>query len=67
MPLGTGPFYFCEAVLGSHYKWCKNEHYWREGLPYLDEIIVLIVPDREAIKARLQAGDYAMALRAIRT
>ncbi len=61
MPLGTGPFYFCESVLGSHYKWCKNEHYWREGLPYLDEIIVLVVPDREAIKARLQAGDYAMA------
>ena len=61
MPIGTGPFYMCENVPGDHFTLCKNEYYWEEGKPYLDKIIVLWVVDREALKARFKAGDYAAA------
>lgn len=61
LPLGTGPFYVCESIPNDHFTWCKNEYYWQEGKPYLDKIIVLWVPDREALKARFVAGDFALA------
>lgn len=61
MPIGTGPFYVCESIPNDHFTWCKNEYYWQEGKPYLDQIIVLWIPDREALKARFVAGDIALA------
>jgi peptide/nickel transport system substrate-binding protein len=61
MPIGTGPFYVCESIPNDHFTWCKNEHYWQEGKPLLDKIIVLWIPDREVLKARFVAGDIALA------
>jgi len=37
-PVGTGPFVFKEWVPNSHFTATANPHYWRPGLPYLDEI-----------------------------
>lgn len=61
LPIGTGPFYVCESIPNDHFTWCKNEYYWQEGKPYLDKIVVLWVPDREVMKARFVAGDFALA------
>ena len=62
MPIGTGPYYVCESIPNDHFTWCKNEYYWQEGKPHIDKIIVLWIPDREALKARFVAGDIALAL-----
>lgn len=37
-PIGTGPFEFREWVPDSHWTGVKNDDYWRDGLPYLDQI-----------------------------
>jgi peptide/nickel transport system substrate-binding protein len=37
-PVGTGPFVFQQWVPNSHFTATANPHYWRPGLPYLDQI-----------------------------
>jgi len=46
-PIGTGPFVFQEWVPNSHFTATANPHYWRPGLPYLDQITFkpIITPD----------------------
>jgi peptide/nickel transport system substrate-binding protein len=36
--IGTGPFILKEWMKGSHLTLVKNPHYFKKGLPYLDEI-----------------------------
>lgn len=54
-PVGTGPFVFEEWQNGNHFTATRNPNYWREGLPYLDQITfrpVLNSPQREnSVKA----------------
>ena len=59
-PIGTGPFAFAEWVPGDHLTLVKNGHYWKEGSPYLDEVIVKFIPDQAASLAALLAGDVHM-------
>lgn len=56
-PIGTGPFRFVEWVPGERAVFAKFEDYWREGRPYLDEVIVRIIPDVETQLANLEAGE----------
>ena len=44
-PVGTGPFVFKEWKRGSHLILERNPNYFKKGKPYLDKIIVKIVPD----------------------
>ena len=44
-PVGTGAFTMKEMVADSHITYVKNENYWREGEPYLDEIVVKFMGD----------------------
>jgi len=44
-PVGTGPFKFSEYKSGEYLKLVKNENYWKKGLPYLDEVILRVIPD----------------------
>ena len=44
-PIGTGPFKLVEWNRNQNIKFVKNEDYWREGLPYLDELTLVMVPD----------------------
>ncbi|MDR1205506.1 MAG: ABC transporter substrate-binding protein [Peptococcaceae bacterium] len=37
-PVGTGPFIMKEQVPGQRIIWERNDNYWQEGKPYLDEI-----------------------------
>jgi peptide/nickel transport system substrate-binding protein len=59
---GLGPFVLAEYVPGQRLVYDRNPHYWRrdergEPLPYLDRIVVEIVPQQDAEIVRLQAGE----------
>jgi peptide/nickel transport system substrate-binding protein len=55
-PVGTGPFVFKEWVPNSHFTATANPHYWRKGLPYLDQITFKPIPDEQARAEALKSG-----------
>ncbi|AQZ66367.1 hypothetical protein BKM31_37330 [[Actinomadura] parvosata subsp. kistnae] len=55
-PVGTGPFVFKEYVPDNRMVVTRNPHYWRAGLPYLDEIEFRILPDTQTRAQTLEAG-----------
>lgn len=56
-PVGTGPFMFREAAAGSHITLVRNPNYFKKGLPYLDRVILKIIPDTPARVLALEAGE----------
>jgi peptide/nickel transport system substrate-binding protein len=56
-PIGTGPFKFKEWVKGSHIILVRNDDYWQRGRPYLDEVIVRVMPDATARLLSLGKGE----------
>jgi peptide/nickel transport system substrate-binding protein len=79
--VGAGPFVLTEYVPGQRLAFRRNDRYYRRdpsgaSLPYLDRIVVEIVPDQSAEVLRLEAGqshlmkdeiriaDYALLKRA---
>ncbi len=58
---GTGPFYLAEYVPGNYLVLKKNPYYFVEGLPYLDEIRVLFMPEEISRVAALKNGDIDLA------
>ncbi|TDD08835.1 hypothetical protein E1292_11005 [Nonomuraea deserti] len=55
-PVGTGPFLFKEYVPDNRMVVTRNPRYWRQGLPYLDEIEFRILPDSQTRAQTLDAG-----------
>ena len=55
-PVGTGPFQFVEQVKGDHVTVKRNENYWRQGMPYVDQITYKPVPDPVTQLAGLRSG-----------
>ena len=53
-PVGTGPFKFKRWERGSYIELVKNEHYWKEGRPYLDGIIYRVIPDAASRRLALE-------------
>jgi peptide/nickel transport system substrate-binding protein len=47
-PVGTGPFKFKEWKQNDRITIVKNEDYWQEGLPKLDEVIFRVIPENSA-------------------
>ena len=60
-PVGSGPFEFAEWEPGSTLQVTKNANYWRDGLPYLDEIEFQVVTDNQARRAALASGGVDIA------
>lgn len=56
-PVGTGPFILSEWVPGDHLTFTKNPYYREEGKPYLDSIIIKILPSREVGMQLLGTGE----------
>lgn len=56
-PIGSGPYKFVKWERGKELVMERNENYFREGLPYLDRIIVRTIPDSRAAALALEAGD----------
>jgi peptide/nickel transport system substrate-binding protein len=63
--VGTGPFTLREYAPGQRLVLDRNPRYWRKAadgtqLPYLDRIVLQVIPDQDAELLRLQAGDIDM-------
>src|SRR4051812_25062231 len=56
-PVGSGPFQLTEWVRGDHLTFARNPRYWAKGEPYLDRLILKIMPDASARVLALQAGE----------
>jgi len=59
--VGTGPFKFAEYKPGEYYRLVRNEAYWGEGEPHLDEIIYRVLPDRAAAASAIEAEEIQLA------
>ena len=65
-PASTGPFKVAEYVSGSYLRLVRNETYWGRDaagnpLPYLDEIVLNVIPDFTVQVAALRAGELDLA------
>lgn len=56
-PVGTGPFKFQEWKENDRITIVKNEEYWQEGLPKLDEVIFRVIPENSARLNALSSGE----------
>lgn len=59
--VGTGPFKFEEYRPGQYYLLKRNDGYWGEGQPKLDEIVFQILPDRAGAASALETGEIHLA------
>ncbi|MDQ3780050.1 MAG: ABC transporter substrate-binding protein, partial [Chloroflexota bacterium] len=59
--IGTGPFKMTEYVPESHFTLTKNENYWEEGLPYVDEVTFKILVEEDARVAALRSDQIQYA------
>ena len=59
-PTGTGPFKLTEFVPGDHITLVRNDAYWRDGEPYLDQVRIVYLPEEAAHVAGLLSGDLDM-------
>lgn len=55
-PIGTGPFKFSKWVRGSYIEYVRNPDYWDQPKPYLDKIIVKLIPDAAGRAIALENG-----------
>ena len=64
VPIGTGPFAISEVEGTTRLVLTKNENYWQEGLPYLDEIVIEPIPDDTVRETALRGGevDWILAI-----
>ena len=54
--IGTGPFKAGNAVRGSRYELDRNDDYYEPGLPYLDGVEFLVMPEPAVRMAALRDG-----------
>ena len=58
--VGTGPFRIVEFKRDVHIRYKRNEHYWRENLPYFDGMEARLIPDEMIASAVMQAREADM-------
>ncbi len=63
-PIGTGPFQIAEVEGTTRLLLERNENYWQEGLPYLDAVEIVPIPDDTVRQVALQGGeiDWVLAI-----
>lgn len=57
-PVGTGPFRLKSFQAGVQSTMARFEDYWREGLPYLDEVRTIDIADEETQLNGLLTGQF---------
>lgn len=56
-PVGTGPFTFVSYEPDSEIRFARNENYFREDLPYLDEIVMRVIPEESNQVLAFEQGE----------
>jgi peptide/nickel transport system substrate-binding protein len=56
-PLSSGPYILEEWVADDHLTFVRNPNYFEEGKPYIDQVIVRIVPEESVKRAMMVEGD----------
>ena len=56
-PVGTGPFKFKEWVRGAQVTLIKNEHYFKPGLPIIDQVVFRVLPQTALAVVSLERGE----------
>ncbi len=56
-PLGSGPFKIDEWVADSHVTLSRNPNYREKDKPYLDQVVIRIVPSSEVAMQLLSSGE----------
>jgi len=64
IPIGTGPFYISDLEGTTRLVLSKNEEYWQEEYPYLDEVVIEPIPDDTVRETALLGGevDWVLAI-----
>ncbi len=60
-PVGTGPFRLKEWRKGSHITLERFPDYWKQGRPYLDQVVLKVIPDGAARSIALENGEVDVA------
>jgi len=56
-PLSNGPYMLEEWAEGDHLTLVRNPNYFEEGKPYIDRVIIRIVPEQSVRKTMMIEGD----------
>ncbi len=56
-PVGTGPFRFASYDEGSEIRYERNPDYFKEDLPYFDDVVLRIIPDPATQLLALENGE----------
>ena len=56
-PVGTGPFKFVAYKKGAEIRLARNPAYFKRGLPYLDELVMRVIPDAGTQVLALENGE----------
>ena len=56
-PLSSGPYILEEWATGDHLSFVRNPAYFEEGKPYIDRVVVRIVPEQSVSKTLVLEGD----------
>src|SRR5205823_5771689 len=60
-PIGTGPFKLKEWKKGSHIILERHSGYWKAGRPYLDQVILRVLPDGSSRAIAVEKGEVDLA------
>ena len=56
-PIGSGPFRFARWEKGSYIEMTRNDQYFKAGKPYLDRLVLKIMPDPAARLLAFERGE----------
>lgn len=60
-PIGTGPFKFQEWSRGQYIHLVRNDHYWRQDRPFIQDIYFRFISEAEQRMVALQSGTVDIA------
>jgi len=58
---GTGPFMLAEWVPDNYMRLARNPHYFKRGLPKVDEVVFRIIPEPASLLAGMRSRSLDMA------
>lgn len=59
-PIGTGPYKFVEYDSSKELKLSANDGWWNEDIPYIDTILVKLLPDHNTALSALESKEVDM-------